>query len=204
MKKPDPRPFHHQASRYPARPDVDEILRGRAPALTTMRPSPGHVSCDAGPESKKWFGMLELLTRSASLHFRHRADCCSKPSTPSAEMATAVIPVEQYMRDVNIAAIYECTNGIQALDLVGRKRAPQGRERHEPGLRDHGDHRKAKYSKNGQIRRKLETRERPDRPDHGLRRITARARASCCTLNASTYLDIFGDGSWGGCSCRPR
>jgi len=30
-------------------------------------------------------------------------------------------PVEQYMRDVKIACIYEGTNGIQALDLVGRK-----------------------------------------------------------------------------------
>jgi hypothetical protein len=30
-------------------------------------------------------------------------------------------PVEQYMRDCRIAPIYEGTNGIQALDLVGRK-----------------------------------------------------------------------------------
>lgn len=30
-------------------------------------------------------------------------------------------PVEQHMRDVKIATIYEGTNGIQALDLVGRK-----------------------------------------------------------------------------------
>ncbi|MCP5468424.1 MAG: acyl-CoA dehydrogenase [Deltaproteobacteria bacterium] len=30
-------------------------------------------------------------------------------------------PVEQYMRDVKISSIYEGTNGIQALDLVGRK-----------------------------------------------------------------------------------
>ena len=30
-------------------------------------------------------------------------------------------PVEQFMRDVKIASIYEGTNGIQALDLVGRK-----------------------------------------------------------------------------------
>jgi alkylation response protein AidB-like acyl-CoA dehydrogenase len=30
-------------------------------------------------------------------------------------------PVEQYMRDAKIASIYEGTNGIQALDLVGRK-----------------------------------------------------------------------------------
>ncbi len=30
-------------------------------------------------------------------------------------------PVEQYMRDCKIACLYEGTNGIQALDLVGRK-----------------------------------------------------------------------------------
>lgn len=30
-------------------------------------------------------------------------------------------PVEQYMRDCKIASIYEGTNGIQALDLIGRK-----------------------------------------------------------------------------------
>jgi hypothetical protein len=30
-------------------------------------------------------------------------------------------PVEQYLRDVKIAAIYEGTNGIQALDLLSRK-----------------------------------------------------------------------------------
>ena len=30
-------------------------------------------------------------------------------------------PAEQYLRDCKIASIYEGTNGIQALDLVGRK-----------------------------------------------------------------------------------
>ncbi|MBF0105995.1 MAG: acyl-CoA dehydrogenase [Deltaproteobacteria bacterium] len=32
-------------------------------------------------------------------------------------------PIEQYMRDVKIASIYEGANGIQALDLMGRKLA---------------------------------------------------------------------------------
>lgn len=32
-------------------------------------------------------------------------------------------PIEQYMRDVKISSIYEGTNGIQALDLIGRKLA---------------------------------------------------------------------------------
>lgn len=35
-------------------------------------------------------------------------------------------PVEQYMRDVKISSIYEGTNGIQALDLLGRKLAMKG------------------------------------------------------------------------------
>jgi alkylation response protein AidB-like acyl-CoA dehydrogenase len=35
-------------------------------------------------------------------------------------------PVEQYMRDVKISSIYEGTNGIQALDLLGRKLALNG------------------------------------------------------------------------------
>lgn len=35
-------------------------------------------------------------------------------------------PVEQYMRDVKISSIYEGANGIQALDLLGRKLALKG------------------------------------------------------------------------------
>jgi alkylation response protein AidB-like acyl-CoA dehydrogenase len=35
-------------------------------------------------------------------------------------------PVEQYARDSKIASIYEGTNGIQAMDLVGRKLAMKG------------------------------------------------------------------------------
>jgi alkylation response protein AidB-like acyl-CoA dehydrogenase len=34
---------------------------------------------------------------------------------------TAEYPVEQFLRDCKIASIYEGTNGIQALDLIGRK-----------------------------------------------------------------------------------
>jgi len=35
-------------------------------------------------------------------------------------------PVEQYLRDAKIASIYEGTNGIQAMDLVGRKLSLDG------------------------------------------------------------------------------
>ncbi len=39
---------------------------------------------------------------------------------------TREYPVEQYLRDAKIASIYEGTNGIQALDLLGRKVAGKG------------------------------------------------------------------------------
>ena len=39
---------------------------------------------------------------------------------------TCEYPAEQYLRDAKIACIYEGTNGIQALDLVGRKLPMKG------------------------------------------------------------------------------
>jgi alkylation response protein AidB-like acyl-CoA dehydrogenase len=39
---------------------------------------------------------------------------------------TEHFPASQYLRDCRISMIYEGTNGIQALDLVGRKLAPNG------------------------------------------------------------------------------
>ena len=39
---------------------------------------------------------------------------------------TEHFPASQYLRDVRITLIYEGTNGIQALDLVGRKLAANG------------------------------------------------------------------------------
>ena len=39
---------------------------------------------------------------------------------------TSEYPAEQHVRDVKIASIYEGTNGIQAMDLLGRKMRAQG------------------------------------------------------------------------------
>jgi len=74
-------------------------------------------------EKKKWRGILELLT----------PVCKAFSSDKGVEICSLAIdiyggygycseyPVEQYLRDVKIACIYEGTNAIQALDLVGRK-----------------------------------------------------------------------------------
>ncbi|MBN1828682.1 MAG: acyl-CoA dehydrogenase [Deltaproteobacteria bacterium] len=76
-------------------------------------------------EKEKWFGMMELLTPLSKAF----------SSDMAVEIASLAIdvyggygyiqeyPIEQYMRDAKIACLYEGTNGIQALDLVGRKLA---------------------------------------------------------------------------------
>ncbi|MBN2078469.1 MAG: acyl-CoA dehydrogenase [Spirochaetes bacterium] len=76
-----------------------------------------------GEERDMWHGMLELLTPLCKAY-------CSDTGFRVTEEAIQVYggygycqdyPVEQLMRDVKIASIYEGTNGIQALDLVARK-----------------------------------------------------------------------------------
>lgn len=83
----------------------------------------------ADPEEiEYWQGLLDLLTPVCKAY-------CSDIGFRVAETAVQVYggygycqdyPVEQFLRDVKIASIYEGTNGIQALDLVGRKLAQKG------------------------------------------------------------------------------
>lgn len=81
-----------------------------------------HLAADDG-ERDKWKGFAEVLTPivkaySSDIGFR------------VTELAMQIYggygfcseyPVEQFMRDEKIASIYEGANGIQALDLIGRK-----------------------------------------------------------------------------------
>ncbi len=74
-------------------------------------------------ERSKSQGMIDLLTPICKSY-------CSDYGFKVNEMAVQTLggygyineyPLEQYMRDQKITSIYEGTNGIQALDLVGRK-----------------------------------------------------------------------------------
>ncbi|MDF1561831.1 MAG: acyl-CoA dehydrogenase [Deltaproteobacteria bacterium] len=74
-------------------------------------------------ERAKYEGLVALLTPVCKAY-------ASDMGFRSIEMAvqtlggygyTSEYPVEQYLRDTKIASIYEGTNGVQALDLVGRK-----------------------------------------------------------------------------------
>jgi len=80
-------------------------------------------SLGKGEEAEKWHGIMEVLTPICKSY-------CSDMGFRVTELAIQVYggygycqdyPVEQYLRDLKIASIYEGTNGIQSLDLVGRK-----------------------------------------------------------------------------------
>jgi alkylation response protein AidB-like acyl-CoA dehydrogenase len=74
-------------------------------------------------EQEKWQGFVELLTPLCKAFSSDRGfDVCNKAVDVYGGYGYCQeYPVEQYLRDCKIASIYEGTNGIQSLDLVGRK-----------------------------------------------------------------------------------
>ncbi len=76
------------------------------------------------PEEKaNWEGFLELLTPVVKAYTTDKGllICSLAMDVYGGYGYCQEYPVEQYLRDEKIATIYEGTNGIQALDLVGRK-----------------------------------------------------------------------------------
>ncbi|PKN69376.1 MAG: acyl-CoA dehydrogenase [Deltaproteobacteria bacterium HGW-Deltaproteobacteria-12] len=74
-------------------------------------------------EHDKWHGFVELLTPLCKAFSSDRGfEICNKAIDIYGGYGYCQeYPVEQYLRDCKIACIYEGTNGIQSLDLVGRK-----------------------------------------------------------------------------------
>jgi len=78
----------------------------------------------AFPEQKaKWHGLVELMTPVCKAY---TSDMGMLITSKAIDIYGGYgfcqeYPVEQYMRDCKIACLYEGTNGIQSLDLVGRK-----------------------------------------------------------------------------------
>jgi len=74
-------------------------------------------------DKQKYHGFMELLTPVCKAFSSDRAlEICSLAIDVHGGYGyCAEYPVEQYMRDCKIASLYEGTNAVQALDLVGRK-----------------------------------------------------------------------------------
>jgi len=118
-------------------PDVRRSLLTQSAYVQAMRAlvsytgwciDKSHVT--EGEEHDRWEGLVDLFTPVCKAW-------CSDWGFRVSEWAlqvfggygyTSEYPAEQYLRDVKIASIYEGTNGIQAVDLVGRKfRLQEGR-----------------------------------------------------------------------------
>jgi len=78
---------------------------------------------DNEEEKKKWHGLVELLTPIAKGYSTDRAfDVCNIGMQVYGGYGyIKEYPMEQLARDCRITMIYEGTNGIQAMDLLGRK-----------------------------------------------------------------------------------
>jgi alkylation response protein AidB-like acyl-CoA dehydrogenase len=79
-------------------------------------------------EAERAFGLLELLTPICKAYVSDRAFEVTRVALQvmGGYGYVSEYPVEQHLRDVKIASIYEGTNGIQALDLLGRKLPSKG------------------------------------------------------------------------------
>jgi len=77
----------------------------------------------SGDEKKRWTGLMELLTPVCKAYVSDMAyDVCEQAIQVHGGYGfCSEYPVEQFARDCKIASIYEGTNGIQAMDLLGRK-----------------------------------------------------------------------------------
>ena len=74
-------------------------------------------------DREKYQGLVEILTPIIKAYCSERGfEVCSQSVQVYGGYGyTGEYPVEQYMRDCRITPIYEGTNGIQAMDLLGRK-----------------------------------------------------------------------------------
>jgi alkylation response protein AidB-like acyl-CoA dehydrogenase len=78
---------------------------------------------DTGESKRYYKGLLDLITPVIKSYCTDRGfDICSQALQVYGGYGyTKEYPMEQLLRDVRIASIYEGTNGIQAMDLLGRK-----------------------------------------------------------------------------------
>lgn len=82
-----------------------------------------HAVAPDGPERRRHRERIDLLIPLAKSYATDRAiDVCNLGIQVYGGYGyTSEYPVEQLLRDVRVTAIYEGTNGIQAIDFLGRK-----------------------------------------------------------------------------------
>src|SRR4051812_6315688 len=96
-------------------------------AWTALHGDLAHASPDEAVQQKgrDYMALMTPVVK-AFLTDRGFSVCSDAMQVHGGSGFTEHFPVSQYLRDCRIALIYEGTNGIQALDLVGRKLAADG------------------------------------------------------------------------------
>jgi alkylation response protein AidB-like acyl-CoA dehydrogenase len=109
--------------------DARAIIEGGRAFLfwTALHGDLAHASPDEAVQQKgrDYMALLTPVVK-AFLTDRGFLVCSDAMQVHGGSGFTEHFPVSQYLRDVRIALIYEGTNGVQALDLVGRKLAADG------------------------------------------------------------------------------
>jgi hypothetical protein len=112
-------------------PDVRRMLLGMKAVVDGMRSmiygcafwQDFALELPQGPEKNHYNNLVDFMTPIIKA-------CCSEWGFRVCETAIQCLggygycrdyPLEQYLRDVKILSLYEGTNGIQAMDLLGRK-----------------------------------------------------------------------------------
>ena len=117
-------------------PDVKRMLlhcRSQVSAMRALGLSLGkfadlHLAHKGTPEGDRYFDYLEVLTPICK---SWSSDQCFDVTRWALQVYGGYgyigeYPAEQYVRDSKVFSIYEGTNGIQALDLIGRKMSQHG------------------------------------------------------------------------------
>jgi alkylation response protein AidB-like acyl-CoA dehydrogenase len=112
-------------------PDVRRMLLAMKAATEGMRSLLFYVAlCEdrarvhaGAPEGERWQGLVDLLTPIAKGYVTDKSfEVCSLGVQIYGGYGyTREYPQEQLLRDCRITQIYEGTNGVQAMDLLGRK-----------------------------------------------------------------------------------
>ena len=111
-------------------PDVRRMLMFQKAHVETMRSLIlstanrfDRATFGAEDEREYLLGLVELMTPIVKSHCSDVGFevCCQALQVFGGYGYTQEYPVEQHVRDAKISSIYEGTNGIQAMDLLGRK-----------------------------------------------------------------------------------
>ncbi|MFZ5476315.1 MAG: acyl-CoA dehydrogenase [Myxococcota bacterium] len=111
-------------------PDVRRMLMTQKVYVETMRSLIYSVAnrldrAENGQEAEREYllGLVELMTPIVKAHCSDLGFevCCLALQTFGGYGYIGEYPVEQHVRDSKITSIYEGTNGIQSMDLLGRK-----------------------------------------------------------------------------------